>query len=211
MQMGFYFNQPRCTGCYACVVACKDWHDVPAGPASWLRLKTIEKGKYPGLFVAFLSTACYHCVNPACVSACPVGAISKRERDGIVVVNREACLGKDNCDMCLRACSYDAPQFGAAANAKMEKCDFCLGRLAENKRPICVDACPMRALDAGPIEQLRAKYGDIRKAEGFVYSDELIPSIVFKPKKDSKGLTVQKIVVAPASLTWISHIKPAHR
>ena len=198
MQMGFYFDQTRCTGCFTCIVACKDWNDVDAGPANWRRVIAIEKGKYPDLFVAFLSTACYHCVEPACVSACPVDAISKRELDGVVVVDREACLGKDNCDMCLQACPYDAPQFGAEENAKMQKCHFCLDRLAENKKPICVDACPVRALDAGPIEELRAKYGDIREAEGFVYSEKLIPSIVFKPKEETEGLTVQKIESAPA-------------
>jgi len=51
MQMGFYFDQTRCTGCFTCVVACKDWHDVPPGPASWMRVTTVEKGKYPDLFV----------------------------------------------------------------------------------------------------------------------------------------------------------------
>ena len=96
MQMGFYFDQTRCTGCFTCIVACKDWNDVDAGPASWRRVTTIEKGKYPDLFVAFLSVACHHCVKPSCVSACPVNAITKREQDGVVVVDREACLGKDN-------------------------------------------------------------------------------------------------------------------
>ena len=108
MQMGFYFDQMRCTGCFTCIVACKDWNDVDAGPASWRRVITIEKGKYPDLFVAFLSTACYHCIEPICVSACPVDAISKRELDGVVVVDGEACLGQNNCDMCLEACPYDA-------------------------------------------------------------------------------------------------------
>lgn len=185
MQVGFYFDQTRCTGCFTCIVACKDWNDVDAGPASWRRVITIEKGKYPDLFVAFLATACYHCVEPACISACPVNAITKRELDGVVVVDREACLGKDNCDMCLQACPYDAPQFGAEENAKMQLCHFCLDRLEENKKPACVDACPMRAMDAGPIEELRAEYGDTREAEGFVYSEKLIPSVVFKAKKDT--------------------------
>ena len=193
MQIGFYFDQPRCTGCFTCIVACKDWNDIDAGPASWRRVITIEKGKYPNLFAVFLSTACYHCLEPACVSACPVGAITKRELDGVVVVDKETCLGKDNCDMCLQACPYDAPQFGAEENAKMQKCHFCLDRLTENKNPACVDACPMRAIDAGPIKELRAKYGDIGEAEGFVYSEKLVPSIVFKPKKETDGLTVQKI------------------
>jgi anaerobic dimethyl sulfoxide reductase subunit B (iron-sulfur subunit) len=158
---------------------------------------TIEKGKYPDPFVAFLVNLCYHCEKPACVSACPADAISKREQDGIVVVDRKACSGRDNCSMCLQSCPYDAPQFGAEENAKMQKCDLCLDRLAEGKSPICVDACPVRALDCAPIEKLRARYGDIREAEGFVYSEEVIPSIVLMPKKDRKGRAIQKIVVAP--------------
>ena len=148
MQIGFYFDQELCINCRTCVVACKDWHDVPAGPASYIRMVTIEKGKYPDVSVHSMFASCYHCLKPACVSSCPVGAIAKREEDGVVAVDREACLGKDNCDLCRQACPYDAPQFGAEENAKIQKCDFCLGRLAENKKPICVGACPMQALDA---------------------------------------------------------------
>ena len=114
-------------------------------------------------------------------------------------MNQEACLGKINCDMCLQVCGYDAPQFGAEENAKMQKCDLCLDQLAQKKKPICVEACPTRALDAGPMDELRANYGDVREAEGFAYSSELSPSIVFKPKRGKKGLTVQKIIVAPSS------------
>ena len=188
MQMGFYLDQTRCTGCYTCVVACKDWHDIPAGPASWMRVTTIERGRYPNPFLAYLPSLCYHCAEPSCIQACPVNAISKREEDGIVVVDREACLGKDNCDLCLEACPYNAPQFGAEENAKMQKCDLCIERWAEGKKPICVDACPMRALDSGPMEELRAMYGDIKEADGFVYSEDLAPSVIFKPKKDTRGL-----------------------
>jgi anaerobic dimethyl sulfoxide reductase subunit B (iron-sulfur subunit) len=126
MQTGFYFDQTRCTGCFTCVVACKDWHDVPAGPASWMRVTTIEKGKCPDVFVAFLAAACYHCTKPACVDACSASAITKRKQDGIVVVDREACLGRDQCQLCLESCPYDAPQFGAEESAKMQKCDLCL-------------------------------------------------------------------------------------
>ncbi|MFC1951572.1 4Fe-4S dicluster domain-containing protein [Chloroflexota bacterium] len=184
MQMGFYFDQTRCTGCFTCTVACKDWNEVDAGPASWRRVITIEREKYPNPFVAFLSTTCYHCAEPACVSACPIGAITKRDKDGVVSVDRKACLGNDRCELCLEACPYGAPQFGAEENAKMQKCDFCPEKLADDKKPICVDACPMRATDAGPIEELRAKYGNMKEAEGFAYSKELTPSIVFKPKKE---------------------------
>jgi ferredoxin len=84
--------------------------------------------------------------------------------------------------MCQVACPYGSPSFGAEDNAKMQKCDLCLEELMENRKPICVRACTMRALDAGPIEELRAKYGDVREAAGFTYSEKGKPSIVFKPK-----------------------------
>lgn len=199
MQYGFHFNQNRCTGCFVCVVACRDWHDVPAGPASWMRIQTTEKGKYPEVFVSRLPITCFHCRQPACVPACPVGAIAKREEDGIVVVDREACLSRDSCSLCLDACPHDAPQFGDEDNAKMQKCDFCVERLTEGRNPTCVDSCPVRALAAGPIDQLRAEYGDVRDAEGFVYSEKLAPSIIFNPRTDTKGLAVQKIDVRPSS------------
>lgn len=197
MQLGMYIDQNRCMGCFACIVACKDWHDVPAGPASWIRLKTIEKGQYPNLFVAFLPTTCCHCENPDCVSVCPADAITKRDKDGIVIVDRDACLGKDACGMCLEACPYDAPQFGAEENARMQKCDLCIDRWAEAKKPVCVSSCLIQALDAGPIEELRAKYGDVRETEGFACFESLAPSITFNPKKDFRSLDVRKIEVIP--------------
>jgi NADPH-dependent glutamate synthase beta subunit-like oxidoreductase len=88
------------------------------------------------------------------------------------------CAGR----LCLRVCPYDAPQFGAEQGAKMEKCDFCVERLDEGKNPVCVDACIMRALDWGSMEELKAKYGDIQAAVGFAYSPSAKPSIIFKPK-----------------------------
>ncbi len=184
MQLGFYFDQTRCIGCDTCVIACKDWHDVPAGPASWRRVQTIERGEYPDVFVAFLSTSCYHCSNPVCVPACPENAISKRAEDGIVVVNREACIGKDECGLCLEACPYDAPQFGSEENARVQMCDLCLERWGEGKQPVCVAGCPTRALDAGPIEEIEAKYGQIRQAVGLIFDDKIRPSAVFKPKAE---------------------------
>ncbi len=183
MQQGFYFNQSRCSGCFTCVVACKDWHDIPAGPVFWRRVTTTEQGRFPHVSVTFFSSSCYHCSEPPCVPACPVGAITKREEDGIVVVDHKLCQGKDSCDLCLQACPYGAPQFGVEDNAKMEKCDLCLDRWLEGKKPICVEACLMRALDAGTMEELEAKYGRTREVIGFTYNETSKPSIVFKAKE----------------------------
>lgn len=183
MQLSFYFDQSRCIGCFTCVVACKDWNDVPAGPASWRRVMTTEEGKYPQPVVTFLSTACHHCVKPVCVTVCPVNAINKRDEDGIVVVDRDKCLGGESCGMlCRKACFYKAPQFGEEKDGKMQKCDLCLERWGEGKQPICVASCPTRALDAGPLEEMEAIYGTNRTARGFEYKSKLQPSVLLKSK-----------------------------
>jgi anaerobic dimethyl sulfoxide reductase subunit B (iron-sulfur subunit) len=185
-QLGFYFDQTRCTGCGACGVACKDWHDIPAGPENWMRILYTEKGRFPDVFVSYLASPCYQCAEPVCASVCPPGAISKRDADGIVVVDTAACLGNEACDVkCQKACPYNAPQFGPEPAARMRKCDFCQERWPERKLPICVEACPTRALDAGPMESLKAKYGEVREAEGFAYSKRTQPAALFKPKRPS--------------------------
>ncbi len=184
MQIGFYFDQTRCTGCGACIIACEDWHDIAAGSAKWIRVVYFERGNCPEVFVSYLVVPCYHCARPLCLPACPVKAISKRKEDGIVVVDKEDCLGNVRCKAaCLRACPYDVPQFGSEPDAKMQKCDLCLERWVENRKPICVDACPTRALDAGALSELESKYGKIRKADGFTYSRKTKPSVIFKPKR----------------------------
>jgi anaerobic dimethyl sulfoxide reductase subunit B (iron-sulfur subunit) len=113
-----------------------------------------------------------------------VGAITKRQEDGIVVVHSDACLGNEACDeKCLKACPYGAPQFGPDKGSKMGKCNFCLDRWIRGKLPNCVEACPVRALDAGPLDELERRYGTEREAEGFRYSRRTKPAVVIKPKK----------------------------
>ncbi len=182
MQLGFFIDQSRCTGCHACTVACKDWHNIPAGPVNWRWLVTVENGKYPEVFVAYLSLSCLHCAQPGCMEICPVDAITKRHEDGIVVVDWEACLGKEACGKCKEACPYGAPQFNADKDSRMEMCHMCVGRWREGRKPICVEACPMRALDAGPLDEMEARYGVCKKVPGFIYDGKIKPSVVLKPK-----------------------------
>jgi anaerobic dimethyl sulfoxide reductase subunit B (iron-sulfur subunit) len=121
-----------------------------------------------------------------CIAACPVRAIRKREKDGIVVVDRQICQGNDLCDeKCRKACPYNAPQFGSGPGAKMGKCNFCLDRFEEGKSPICVEACAVRALDVGTLSELKQRYGDVQSAEGFKYSVRVKPAVVFRPKSIS--------------------------
>lgn len=184
MQIGFYFDQIRCIGCSACAVACKDWHDIPAGPERWMRILYKEQGKFPNVFVSYLIYLCFHCLDPVCIPVCPVEAITKRTEDGIVIVDSERCLGNEECDSkCLKACPYGAPQFGPEKGAKMRKCNYCIDRYIENKLPACIESCRTRALDAGTLEELKMRYGNIVEADNFIYSERTKPAIIFKPKK----------------------------
>jgi len=182
MQLGLYFDQTRCVGCFTCVVACKDWHDIPAGPANWMNVRCIEQGKFPDVFVAYLVRPCYHCEDPLCRAHCPTGAISKSDENGIVTVNQDLCLGLSECGICKEVCPYGAPQFGAEPDARMQKCELCAERWQQGKKPICVEACLMRALDAGPMEELKKTYGCNQSAAGFVYQAELRPAVIMKAK-----------------------------
>lgn len=186
MQLGFYFDQSRCTGCYACVVACRDWNNLSDIKVSWRKVTSREWGRYPEVKLAYLSLSCSHCNKPACADACPVKAISKREADGIVFVDREQCLGSENCGApCKNACPYEIPQFGEEENPRMQKCHFCLERWEQGKKPVCVDACPVRALDARPLEELMKIYEGSREANGFKYSEITKPSLIIKPRYGS--------------------------
>ncbi|MBI2953924.1 MAG: 4Fe-4S dicluster domain-containing protein [Chloroflexi bacterium] len=181
MQLGFYFDQRRCNGCYTCVIACKEWHGIPAGTAFWRRLITIEEGRFPRPWLAHISLSCFHCATPACVPACPASAIHKRDEDGIVVVDQSLCIL--GCRSCLHACPYDAPQF-RTAEAKMEKCDLCEDRLQEGKEPMCVATCPLRALKAGPMDDLKEAYGaeGVECLPGLPGAAQTSPSALFRPK-----------------------------
>lgn len=89
-----------------------------------------------------------HCVEPACLPACPEGAISKRVADGVVIVDRGKCTG---CQTCLGACPFSAPAFGA--DGINQKCDMCVNEIAfQTESPPCVETCPTKALTFGKMD-----------------------------------------------------------
>jgi len=101
-QIGFFYDQTRCMECFTCCVACKDWHDIPAGPAHWKRIIAVEEGKWPHLSLAHLAINCFHCAEPVCMSVCPAKAITKREEDGVMVVDRNKCQEEAHCGIMTR-------------------------------------------------------------------------------------------------------------
>ncbi len=186
-QVGFYFDQSKCTGCKACVIACKDKHDLPVG-VSWRRVAEYTGGTWRtdptdgtvtnDVFTYYTSISCNHCQDAICVQVCPSKAMHK-DSNGIVSVDPAVCIG---CKYCAMACPYDAPQFDSNKGV-MTKCDFCRDRLAAGQKPACVAACPSRALDFGEIADLRAKYGDVAGIEPLPAQDVTKPNLVIKPHR----------------------------
>jgi len=187
-RLGFYIDTSSCSGCKTCQVACQDKNNLNPGHL-WRRVYEIEGGewekegdKWKGLpYSWYVSISCNHCSEPACVDACPTGAMAISEKD-IIIVNQDLCMG---CGYCSWACPYDAPRMDRD-KGKMSKCDFCIDRLREGLNPVCVDACPMRALEFGPLEDLEKKYGMVK--EIFPLPDPIItsPSITIKKHRHSE-------------------------
>lgn len=148
IQYSFDFEPERCVQCHACEIACKSLHHIELG-VRWRRVVDIWGGSYPDLTNKNISLACMHCGDPPCESACPGKAIKKRPNDGIVIVDKNKCIG---CRTCFLVCPFGVPQFGA--DGKMEKCDLCLDRLALGRLPACVETCPADALHFGTVEIL---------------------------------------------------------
>lgn len=140
-EYGFTFNNEKCVQCHACEVACKSWRGLELG-VHWRSVKNVWLGRYPEIRNTSLSVSCMHCVDPVCVDVCPVEAIKKRKKDGIVVVDRGKCIG---CKTCLEECPYNATKFGE--DGKMQKCDLCVHDIDhEREFPPCVETCPTQAL-----------------------------------------------------------------
>ena len=153
-QLGFYFNQEECIGCKVCQVACCDRNNLSV-ETLYRTVHSFEAGSYPNAQLFHYSASCNHCADPACVKNCPTSAMYKAD-DGTVVHDDSLCIG---CGSCKMACPYSIPAMlderGIAG-----KCDSCKSLRDAGQNPACVDACPMRALDFGDLNELRAKYGD---------------------------------------------------
>ena len=95
------------------------------------------KLEFQDLFMKYLPRICNHCLNPACVAACPSGAIYKRDEDGVVLINQDGCRGWRHC---VPACPYKKIYYNWKTN-KAEKCILCFPRLENGLPTICTDTC----------------------------------------------------------------------
>ncbi len=173
--VGLLFDSTLCIGCKACVQACKDANGMPAdfntaerywdtpidiGPKTLTVIKMYADGtaeakdKAENGF-AFVKKSCLHCVDPSCVSACPVTAMTKDPVSGVVSYDKDACIG---CRYCIAACPFGVPRFEYdTPTPQIRKCQLCQHRLAEDKIPACAEVCPTGATFFGPREDLLAE------------------------------------------------------
>ena len=164
--VGLLYDTTLCIGCKTCVVACREANgkkpDTSNSNGLWdepldLNGQTkniIKLYKDPDSPMrSYFKAQCMHCVDPACVGACMIGALQKREK-GIVTYKQEYCSG---CRYCQVACPFEIPKFEWSSKAPlMVKCELCNHRLAEGKLPGCVEVCPRKAVIYGKREALLA-------------------------------------------------------
>jgi len=163
--VGLLYDTTRCIGCKACVVACKEANDLPAdtdGYGGGLYdapeglnefTKNVIQLYEEGDERSFVKRQCMHCVDPACVGACMLGALQKREF-GIVSWDPTLCIG---CRYCQMACPFNVPKFQwSKAAPKLVKCELCRHRLAKGLEPACSTVCPRQAVIYGKYADLLA-------------------------------------------------------
>jgi molybdopterin-containing oxidoreductase family iron-sulfur binding subunit len=184
VEFAYALDLSRCIGCRRCVYACVEENNQSRDPQlHWIRVLSMDKEKgidfshvdpyydppqVPQEGHFYVPVSCQQCRNAPCTKVCPTGA-TWTERDGIVVIDYDWCIG---CRYCMAACPYGARHFNwaepaipkDALNAKthalgnrprpkgvVEKCTFCIQRVREGQYPACVEVCPAGARKFGNL------------------------------------------------------------
>jgi formate dehydrogenase iron-sulfur subunit len=140
-QYAFEVDLDRCSGCKACVTACHSLNGLDE-EETWREVGLLYSEDWRAPFQANITTACHHCVDPGCLSGCPVLAYEKDPVTGIVHHLDDQCIG---CQYCVMKCPYDVPKYSVKRGI-VRKCDMCSGRLSQGEAPACVQACPSQAI-----------------------------------------------------------------
>lgn len=190
-----YVDVTKCDGCRACMVACKNWNDLPAEPTdflgsvqshpkttadTWNVLQYIEhENSKGGLDYLFRHSSCFHCTDAACEKVCPENAISYT-KFGSVVIDQDKCVG---CGYCVQNCPFEVISLKEYKDKhgkeyrKAHKCTMCTDRLDQGMQPACVTTCHTGAMEFGSREAM------IQKAEKRVreIKDRYPNAMVYNP------------------------------
>lgn len=156
MSVGILTDVTKCIGCLQCVSACKETHDLPLDvPRIWQKNDGLSADNWTSILQKpdnhYVRKQCRHCIEPACVSVCPVGAMHKTKL-GPVVYDSGKCLG---CRYCMMACPFGIPRYDWDKTVPhVEKCILCYDRLEAGKQPACTEACPTGATIFGDRKKL---------------------------------------------------------
>jgi Fe-S-cluster-containing dehydrogenase component len=204
--VGMLFDSTLCVGCKACVSKCKEVNGMPPVPLGqdtfadfamdlsaqthnvikiYTEGKATAKDREVDGF-AFEKRSCMHCVDPGCVSVCPVSALTRNPRTGIVGYDIDACIG---CRTCMTGCPYNVPQYdyNSAFSGAIHKCEMCnqkgVERIDKGMVTGCAEACPTGATLFGSrtalLEEAKRRIalkpgqtynyprGDVRKPDSF--------------------------------------------
>ena len=200
MRYGFAIDTKRCIGCHTCSVACRIENNLPTG-VWWNRALTdggehmdTPAGEFPNVSMSYVTVACQHCENPACVKVCPVGATYRDPETGVVRQDYDKCIG---CRMCMSACPYtgvrsfnwEEPKYSigfatgdaeAPAHQKhvVEKCTFCYQRTSQGEVPACMELCPVRARFWGDLDDPDSEVSKLVRERSY---KQLLPDEGTKP------------------------------
>ena len=154
-QYAFEVDLDKCTGCKACVSACHSMNGLDDGE-TWRDVGLLFSDNWRAPQQQTITTACHHCVEPACLEGCPVLAYDKDPLTGIVRHLDDQCIG---CQYCVMKCPYDVPKYSASRGI-VRKCDMCSDRLAVGEAPACAQACPNEAIRIRIVDTtaIRAKF-----------------------------------------------------
>lgn len=148
-----------------------NWDDDLGGSTVWAAsdpdLEAVQdrvKLDFENAFMFHLPRMCNHCLNPACVAACPSGALFKRIEDGIVLVDQDKCRGWR---MCVAGCPYKKI-FINRLSGKAEKCTFCFPRIEQGQETVCAETCVGRIRYIGLVLYDADAVGDLAAADDIV-------------------------------------------
>jgi len=161
--VGLLYDATKCIGCKACVVACREanktspdttyygdgLYDAPDGLNE--RTKNVIQLYREGNEESYVKKQCMHCIDPACVGACMLGALHQGQF-GAVSYDAAKCVG---CRYCEAVCPFNVPKFEwTRTTPKIVKCELCKERLADGKQPACTEVCPRNAVIFGKYPDL---------------------------------------------------------